>query len=86
MEQVHQVIYNVIVTKDLDRKFFDYIYPWDENLASIAWEIKASCLLMLGSMTVKKVYGRDMLFKLASIVDWRVITAKKQRQVDIDNA
>ena len=26
-----------------------------------------------------------MLFNLASVVDWRVITAANQRQVDIDN-
>ena len=31
------------------------------------------------------VFGRDMLFNLASVVDWRVVTAAKQRQVDIDN-
>ena len=28
---------------------------------------------------------RDMQFSLASVVDWRVITAAKQHQVDIDN-
>ena len=31
------------------------------------------------------VFGRDILFNLASVVDWRVATAAKQRQVDIDN-
>ena len=31
----------------------------------------------------KYVFGRDMLFNLASVVDWRVVTAAKQRQVDI---
>ena len=31
------------------------------------------------------VFGRDVLFNLASVVDWRVATAKNQRQVDIDN-
>ena len=31
------------------------------------------------------VFDRDMLFNLASVVDWRVVTAAKQRQVDIDN-
>ena len=28
---------------------------------------------------------RDILFKIASVVDWLVATAEKQRQVDIDN-
>ena len=30
-------------------------------------------------------FGRDMLFNLAPVVDLRVVTAAKQRQVDIDN-
>ena len=31
------------------------------------------------------VFGRDVLFKLASVVYWLVVTAANQRQVDIDN-
>ena len=31
------------------------------------------------------VFVRDMLFNLASVVDWRVVTSVKQRQLDIDN-
>ena len=31
------------------------------------------------------VFGRCMLFNLASVVEWQVATAAKQRQVDIDN-
>ena len=31
------------------------------------------------------VFGRDILFNLASVVDWQVVTAVKQRQVDTDN-
>ena len=33
----------------------------------------------------QSVFFRYMLFNLASVVDWRVITTVKQRQVDIDN-
>ena len=31
------------------------------------------------------VFGRYMLFNLASVVYWRVVTAAKKHQVDIDN-
>ena len=31
------------------------------------------------------VFGKDMIFNLASVVDWRVVTVAKQRQIDIDN-
>ena len=33
----------------------------------------------------RAVFFRDVLFNLASVVDWQVANAKKQRQVDIDN-
>ena len=29
------------------------------------------------------VFGRDMLFKITSVVEWLVVTASKQRQVEI---
>ena len=31
------------------------------------------------------VFGRDMIFNRASVLDWRVLTAVNQQQVDIDN-
>ena len=33
----------------------------------------------------QSVFGIDMLFNLASVIEWRVATAVKQRQVDIYN-
>ena len=37
------------------------------------------------AMPVRAVFGRGMLFNLASVVDWKISTAANQRQVDIDN-
>ena len=37
MEQMHQLICNMIVAKDLDNKVFDYIDTWVETLACIAY-------------------------------------------------
>ena len=31
------------------------------------------------------MFVRDIIFNVTSVVDWRVITAKKKRQYDIDN-
>ena len=33
---VHQVMYNMLATKDIDKKVFDYIYIWVETLSYIA--------------------------------------------------
>ena len=32
MERVHIVILNMLVTKDIDIRVFNHIYPWGENL------------------------------------------------------
>ena len=83
MERVHQVILNMLVTKYLDNKVFNYIDTWGETLSYIAWEIRASYQRNIMATPVQAVFGRDMLFNLASVVDWRVATAAKKRQVDI---
>ena len=75
----------MLVTKDLANKIFDYIYPWGETLASIAWDIRASYHHTIQATPGQYVFGRDMILNIASAVDWRVITAGKQQQVDIDN-
>ena len=85
VDRVHQVILNMLVTMNLDNKVFNYIYLWGETLASIAWLIIASYHRTIMATPDHAVFGRDILFNLASVVDWRVATAAKQRQVDIDN-
>ena len=84
-ERVHQVILNMLVSKDLDNQVFDHIYPWGENLAYTAWEIRASYHLNIMATPGQAVFGRYVLFKLTSVTDWRVVTAAKKQQVDIDN-
>ena len=85
VERVHQVIFNILVTKNIDNKFFEYIDPWDETLASIPWAIRVSYQSNVMVTPGQAVFARDIIFSLASVVEWRVITASKQRQVDIDS-
>ena len=32
LERVHQVTYIMLVTKDICKKVYEYIKPWDKNL------------------------------------------------------
>ena len=75
----------MLSTRDLYNKVFEYIYPWDETLESIAWEIRDSYNRTIIATPGQALFGWDMLFNLASVIAWQVITAAKQRQVDIDN-
>ena len=69
VERVHQVILNMLVTKYLDNEFFNYIDPRGKTLESISWVIKASYHQTIMSTPGQAVFGRDMLFNLASVVD-----------------
>ena len=66
---MHQVILNMIVNKDISNKVFDYIYPWDETLASIVWVIRTSYYHTIKYTPVQAVFDRNMIFSLASVVD-----------------
>ena len=68
----------MLVTKDLNNKVFEYIDPSGENLASIAWAIRASYHCTIMATPGQAGFGRDMLFNLASVLNWRVATAEKQ--------
>ena len=75
----------MIVTKDIDKKVFDYIDPWGEILTSIAWVLRASYQFTLGSTPSQALLVIDMIFNATPVVYWRFITAKKQQKIDIYN-
>ena len=81
MERLHLVILNMLVTKDLDDKVLNHIDPWGETLAYIAWGIRAYYHRTIMDTPDQAVFGGDMLFNLASVVEWRVVTAVNQQQV-----
>ena len=85
VERVHQVLHNMIVRKDLDSQIFDYIDPCGEILSSVAWAVHASHHSTLNKTPGQLVFGRDMIFNLSTVVDWKTITKTKQTQVDRDN-
>ena len=85
VERLHQVVLNILTTKDIDNKVFYHINPWGETLSYIAWEIRAYYHRTIMATTGQSVFGRDLLFNIASVVDFQVVTAAKQRQVDINN-
>ena len=64
VDRVHQVIYNMLVTKYLDKKVFDYIDTWCETLANIAWSIRVPYHRTLNSTPVQNIFCRDIILKL----------------------
>ena len=60
LDRVNQVILNMLVTKDLDNKVFDYIDTWGETLASILWAIRDSYHRTIMETPGQAVFGRYM--------------------------
>ena len=85
VERIHQVIMNMLNTKGLKDRIFDFIDPWGEILSSIAWAIRASHHSTLGATPAQLVFGRDMLFNIKSLVNWKEISLRKQQTVDKSN-
>ena len=69
MERVHQVILNMLVTKYIDKKVFEYIYPLGETLSYIAWEIRDFYNLTIKATPVQAVFDRYMIFNLTNVID-----------------
>ena len=85
VERGHQVILNMLYTKDLDNKVLDHIDPWGETLASISWAISASYHRTIISTPGQFVFDRYILFNLASVLYCKFVTTELHIQVDIDN-
>ena len=85
VERIHQVLKNMFVTKNLNEQTFDYIDPFGSILASIAWAIRASYNSATDSTPAQIVFGRDMLFNLKSLINWKELSMKKQALVDKAN-
>ena len=85
VERIHQVVHNMIKTHELDDYVFDYIDPWGEILSSVVWAIRASYHSTLQATPAQLVFGRDMLFNIRKVINWKLITDRKREQVRRDN-
>ena len=74
-----------MLTKNLSNRIFDYINPWGEIISSIVWAIRSLYHSTLKSPPAQLVFGRDMIFNMSEVVDWKTQTINKQTQVDRDN-
>ena len=84
MEWAHQLMYNMIFTKEI--KDFEYVDPCGKSFTPIDFVTISSYHHTLKDTTSQYIFRRDMIFNIASIIDWCIITSIKQQQVKIDNS
>ena len=58
----------------------------DDFLVAAAWAIRSTYHTVLGSSPGAAVFGRDMLFDIPYLADWRAIGQRRQASVDHNNA
>jgi hypothetical protein len=85
VERIHQVVGQMMAAQDLKTRIFDFVNPWGPILTSIAWAIRAAHHSTLGYTPAQLVFGRDMVFNIKTIINWKDISERKQAQVDKDN-
>ena len=75
----------MLLTKTMKEKVLDYIDPFGETLASVAWAIRASHNTATDATPAQLVFGRDMLFNISALANWKELSNKKQISVDKAN-
>lgn len=85
VERIHQVLRQMLLTKNLQNQVFDFIDPFGEILASVAWAVRASYNSSTDATPAQLVFGRDMMFNLKTLINWKTLSLRKQIQVDKSN-
>ena len=85
VERVHQVVRHMFLTKNFKEKTFDNIDPFGAILSSVAWAIRASFNTSTQATPAQLVFGRDMMFNLTSLINWKELMIRKQQLVDQAN-
>ena len=85
VERIHQVLRNMFLTKNFPEHTFDYIDPFGAILASVAWAVRASYNSATDATPAQLVFGRDMMFNLSSLINWKTLSSRKQSSIDKAN-
>ena len=86
LERIHQVVGNMLKTKDLKNHIFDPLDKWGQILASVAFAVRCSYHSTLKGTPGQLVFGRDMLLDIKFHPDYKKVWADKQSRINLDNA
>ena len=82
IERIHGVLGNAIRAYNLGEMELDPIDPWGSIMANIAWAVRSTYHTTIQATPGQLVYGRDMLFDIEYIANWKSIQARKQASID----
>ena len=85
IERVHQTLGNLLRTFELEEIDLDEEDPFSGILAAAAFAVRSTYHTTLQATPGQLIYGRDMLFNIKHIADWKAIRECKQAQINKDN-
>ncbi|MFM8588489.1 MAG: RNase H-like domain-containing protein [Bacteroidota bacterium] len=86
LERVHQVIMTMLRTTEIDMANTVTPSDIDTFLTNASWAIRSTYHTVLKASPGAAIFGRDMLFDIPYIADWKKIGDYRQRQTDLNTA
>jgi hypothetical protein len=85
LERVHQVLGQMLCTAELDMA--DSVTPddFDVFLDNTAWAIRSTYHTVPKASPGAAIFGRDMLFDIPFVADWRKIGERRQSLTNCGN-
>jgi transposase InsO family protein len=84
IERVHQTIGNMIRTFSVQSTDDDD--PWNGILSAVAFAVRATVHTTTRATPAQLIFGRDAIFQVQHLADWRYITKRKQDAINTNNA
>ena len=75
----------MFLTKNWKEQVLDYMDSSGKTLASITWAVRTSYNSATDAIPAQVVFGRDMLFNLKALINWKELSIKKSKIVDKAN-
>ena len=85
LERVHATLGNMIKTFEVQDRDMDEEDPWIGILSAVAWAICSTYHTTMQATPGQLVFGRDMIWNLPHIADWRYIQQRKQDLINKNN-
>ena len=86
LERLHAVLGDMMRTSNIDMA--DTVTPQDVDnfLVNAAWAVRSTYHTVLRSTPGAAIFGRDMLFDIPYLADWKAIGQRRQDLVDQNTA
>ncbi|MGH7973972.1 MAG: hypothetical protein ACREBR_00500 [bacterium] len=85
VERSHQVIGDMLRTKELTRVVLNAEDPFVDIIPQIAFAMRSTVHITLQATPGQLIFGRDMVLPIQFVANWRVITERKQRLIEKSN-